>query len=358
MENYNTGKVVPCDQITDYQQAAHDFAEGDQNLENLLTDCFQKGIKTIACCKGHEEKDQKPYFSFEYSYEQLPYIKALLASLGEKGYDFRFTRRGGYASAFGVHEKDNYDYQKGTFLFQEIQTVLQNFDKHKDYGQDLSEDLKSFLAIARVVDEDPEFALPDGADQFQFSYMHGEDAYQYAVFTDNTYYNQFFLKEGFRSLSKEPGFPTAFLETADHKTAAQQLKAVEREVDPFFEEEVKVDFSTISFQNDPNIASDSPIVRLKIEPGESISSVSQKLQFCKEHQVPALAVFNGVSLQNYGEDALVSYDGREVLQYIRHELKQKKEQQTEDRRKDKAVALVMDSEENVITNEKAVERHF
>ena len=358
MENYNTGKVVPCDQITDYQQAAHDFAEGDQNLENLLTDCFQKGIKTIACCKGHEEKDQKPYFSFEYSYEQLPYIKALLASLGEKGYDFRFTRRGGYASAFGVHEKDNYDYQKGTFLFQEIQTVLQNFDKHKDYGQDLSEDLKSFLAIARVVDEDPEFALPDGADQFQFSYMHGEDAYQYAVFTDANYYNQAFLKEEFRSFPKDPFLPTAFLETKDHKTAAQKLKEVEKKVDPFFEEEEKVDFSKISFQDDPNISPDSSLVRLKVSPGESIHSVTQKLQFCKEHQVPAFAVFNGVSLQNYGEDALVSYDGREVLQYIRHELKQKNEQHTDNSRKDKAVALVMDSEENVITNEKAVERHF
>lgn len=65
MRNYNDGTIKNLEEIENPEQAIHDFAEGSEALEDLLKFCYENGIKTKACCRGHQTKVSKPYILFE-----------------------------------------------------------------------------------------------------------------------------------------------------------------------------------------------------------------------------------------------------------------------------------------------------
>lgn len=69
---YNYGKPIDTDVLTpeEYRQCAIEWSEGDENLEQLLYTCLIKGIKTVACCTGHNGEMSRgrswhPYITFE-----------------------------------------------------------------------------------------------------------------------------------------------------------------------------------------------------------------------------------------------------------------------------------------------------
>lgn len=64
MENYNDGTVKNLEEIKNPEQAMHDFAEGSEALEDLLKFCYENGIQTKACCRGHEKDFSYPYILF------------------------------------------------------------------------------------------------------------------------------------------------------------------------------------------------------------------------------------------------------------------------------------------------------
>lgn len=73
--SYNDGEVhtdfYDYDAI-DKESIAKQFSEGDIQLQNCLIKLWDKGIKTVACCRGHDEK-QSAYISlmFDIRSEQL-----------------------------------------------------------------------------------------------------------------------------------------------------------------------------------------------------------------------------------------------------------------------------------------------
>ena len=55
MSSYNNGHPILLDSIDkrELNQAATDFSEGLESLNQLLLCMWDKGLKTIACCKGY-----------------------------------------------------------------------------------------------------------------------------------------------------------------------------------------------------------------------------------------------------------------------------------------------------------------
>ncbi len=64
MENYNTGIIRDLKNIDNIEQALKDFSEGSEALYDLLKFCYENGIETKACCKGHEGTIARPYILF------------------------------------------------------------------------------------------------------------------------------------------------------------------------------------------------------------------------------------------------------------------------------------------------------
>jgi len=62
-ESYATGKVIPFDEIPEEEhlKAIKDFSEGSQSLERFLLACYNNGIRTYACCPGHDDIEQAAY---------------------------------------------------------------------------------------------------------------------------------------------------------------------------------------------------------------------------------------------------------------------------------------------------------
>lgn len=79
-EIVNDGKPyygdIPKDEIEKYASV---FGEGSKELTNFLIYCFQNGIKTIGCCKGHEDdEDSVPYIALLPDEELAAYLCELI----------------------------------------------------------------------------------------------------------------------------------------------------------------------------------------------------------------------------------------------------------------------------------------
>ena len=61
--SYNNGDVTKIEDIPEEEreQAFKDFSEGDKSLKNALISCFESGITTNGCCKGHFINREDPY---------------------------------------------------------------------------------------------------------------------------------------------------------------------------------------------------------------------------------------------------------------------------------------------------------
>lgn len=63
----NTGaprkKEIPIEMA---EEAGRVYGEGRETLSNLITYCVKNGIRTFACCAGHEQEDEKGSYSRGY----------------------------------------------------------------------------------------------------------------------------------------------------------------------------------------------------------------------------------------------------------------------------------------------------
>ena len=94
-----------------FEKAANDFSEGNEALKKLLEYCFENGIKTQACCSGHEGK-KMPYIQFELDENNMGAILKMLKhlSLGDIITNFSFVKQPGVTSHFHVSmDKDKYN---------------------------------------------------------------------------------------------------------------------------------------------------------------------------------------------------------------------------------------------------------
>lgn len=55
----------------------HIWAEGSQELEELLKTCYEYDLKTLYCCKGHKEKNKTPYLVLSFDNNKQEVLKKL-----------------------------------------------------------------------------------------------------------------------------------------------------------------------------------------------------------------------------------------------------------------------------------------
>ncbi len=314
MDNLNNGSVVDFSQIKDYQQAAKDFAEGNRELEQLLLNCFSRGIKTTACCGGHEDKKRKPYISFLYSPENEQLIYALLAKLKDNEFDFRYNKLLNGKSFFFISEGRMFDFNSASTLFNDINSVIDSFDIGKDYYAELPIDLQKYGLLIKNAEND-EFLKVDGrSGYFQMCYESVPDGYEYAMFTTDSYYNSAAEKGKFIRNSMGV-FPSYNLKVPSREMAIQGLNSIamniqttemkppeETPIQPYQPTKAKEEELEIDFEYDERTKSNSLTNHLKVNPGDTIEMVAQKLNACRAKGINAFAVFNGVEVNNYKSD--------------------------------------------------------
>lgn len=319
MDNLNNGSIVEFSQIEDYQKAAKDFAEGNRELEQLLLNCFSKGIKTIACCGGHEDKNRKPYISFSYSSENEQLIYAIISKLKDSGFNFRYNKRSNGKSFFSIEEGQSFDFSKASTLFNDINDVVNSFDIKKDYYAELPRDLQKYSSIIKTSETD-EFLKIDGTanyfqNYFQMCYEKVPDGYEYSMFATDPYYNSIAEKENFTKISMMGMVPSYNLKVPNREMAIQGLNGIATNIQIFGNKQAEIsnldqsqptepkeDELEIGFEYDERTRSNPLINHLKVNSGDTIEIVAQKLRACRGKGINAFAVFNGVEVNNYKSD--------------------------------------------------------
>lgn len=82
--------------LTNIDKYATDFSEGDSLLEKVLKLLWNEGFETIGCCKGHQEKNTKPYIGIKITSKEK--ILNLLSSLDKNDIHISFVSSKGRIS--------------------------------------------------------------------------------------------------------------------------------------------------------------------------------------------------------------------------------------------------------------------
>ena len=124
MKNYNDGTVKNLEEIENPEQAIHDFAEGSEALEDLLKFCYENGIKTKACCRGHEKDFSHPYILFEDT--ALNYLSNLEEVVAVIDAEITYTPKisASWPARCGVHCKHN-NPESSDLFFKNIKGILE-----------------------------------------------------------------------------------------------------------------------------------------------------------------------------------------------------------------------------------------
>ena len=145
----NTGGVVSLNDISDKQQAAKAFAEGNADLERLLNSAWNIGLETFACCAGHEEPKvgsengiSKPYVSFCINENFDIFIK-LADIIANKGYKFFYSSSDGKDNITFIDH--NFDLTKKTEIFNDILNSLKLLKKNDLFIQSNLLKIMSFI---------------------------------------------------------------------------------------------------------------------------------------------------------------------------------------------------------------------
>lgn len=109
-KSLNNGHII---EVTPdmFEQAANDFSEGNENLKKLLMFCFLNGIKTTACCSGHNG-EKRPYVQFEFCDQNMNAILKMLRQLSlDNGINnLTFTNQPGVTCRFCISmQEDKYN---------------------------------------------------------------------------------------------------------------------------------------------------------------------------------------------------------------------------------------------------------
>ena len=116
------------------------FGEGSQELTDLLLYCWQNGIKTYACCKGHKEIGAG-YIGFLPDEELLKYMCEISdqikinSILLDRYFDF-------LRATFYVREERN---------FKEIKSLIQKYVEFKKNGYQYNTRFKETDRIVKII---------------------------------------------------------------------------------------------------------------------------------------------------------------------------------------------------------------
>lgn len=136
--SYNDGQVHTefYNQKDNIEKVAEDFSEGDNLLKNSLLKLWENNIKTMACCKGHEEKESPAYISLIIDDNSYYLVKKITEFLylydGKIELDFE---NGNYGDSFSISMASEQD--KNYFL-NFLCLSLQNNEKNVDVNNNVT----------------------------------------------------------------------------------------------------------------------------------------------------------------------------------------------------------------------------
>ena len=172
-DSLNTGKVVESIPPEMWEKAAIDFSEGNEELRQLLIYCFENGIKTRACCAGHDHGDRKtnPYINFEFEESNMNAIASIIKSMiEEKGISIDISKYPGGISSFQI------DFLDGEAKFTKILEACKNRENIKE--EDLSKVMQTILSTMQNHD----------GEKSSLEVNFQTDSRDYTLITDNVGY--------------------------------------------------------------------------------------------------------------------------------------------------------------------------
>lgn len=130
MENYNDGRIKSLNEIDNIEQALKDFSEGSEALYDLLKFCYENGIETKACCRGHEGTVSRPYILFsDTAVNYMGNIEEVLDIINaEMSYSPKTKTL--YACC-GIYCKSN-DEKEAENFFRNLKGILQSTIENKE----------------------------------------------------------------------------------------------------------------------------------------------------------------------------------------------------------------------------------
>ena len=309
---YNDGTIMPMDEIEDKQKAAHEFAEGNIDLEKLLLLCWENGINTISSCAGEDldDKYSMPMIVFRNDESLRPYLPALIHVLENEGYTMSIesTRLSGNdITLIDKRKKTN-----TTKLFSHLIDVIKNCkDKPLTEEQELiseimkiqSENMGMFARFQITIEKISET-------EYRFSYLNKFMPYEFHDFEYNMETNSFEIvsdsrEKSVRSIqhildamnqeievnttSKEEARERCQNNIARHYENQRKIRAERRS-----EQEDK-EFSQIEFQE---YVDDYKRLSV-IKSFGTLEKVARQLEILAHRGMPAKANFNGIDVYNY-----------------------------------------------------------
>jgi len=213
--NYNNGSTTNFDKIEDYIKAAKEFSEGDKELEKLLLYCFSNRIKTVACCKGHKEKETLPYISLSYNENNKEIIYEMMSLFNNYDINISFIKSiGGYI--FSIYSlKENFE------LFK----IINNYLKSKTKEINITPDFQSYIDIMNASYEN--IILTDK--NFRIDYLKEEDTFKYRFSLFGIENCELFEKLGFKKY-KAP-YAVYYITDLDRQNLSNKLNIVKHSLE-------------------------------------------------------------------------------------------------------------------------------
>ncbi len=287
--SYNDGAPKNPLKIHDKRQAAHDFAEGNNRLENLLNYCFDNGILTSSCCAGHEQNHgtTKQYIDFYICKENESIIRHIIDVLYQKGYCIDYCFRSPGYPGIGISTND-----LSSDMFKDILEAIKSYETQPI--TELSEIVSRIIAntaekydsIIRLEKKKEGVSVT-----FYIEYDYVEKTIPESELINflNERTNSFYF-----DLTKKQSFP-AFSDIRTKERMWQELQKVMQENNIEFTDPSEIDLTDWvgAFGKDTTIKKE-----IVVRDGDTIEIVAKKLDVLRDQLINAKAVINGVELTN------------------------------------------------------------
>ena len=306
--NYNDGAPKNPKNIADKRQAAHDFAEGNSNLEKLLNYCFDNNILTNSSCAGHEYEPGNigyPYVDFYVCKENEELLKRLIGEVHKKGYDITYNNRMVTYPHIAISSKE---YPSN--LFVDLLEIIKNY---KQYEVDPLSDIL-YKIISNTADKyESIIKIETKGDTSSVAYYVEQDYVENIVpekeltkyFTDKA--NSFYF-----DITR----PRSLLKLDEYHTKErlwQDFQIFMQENDIEFTDPSIIDLTewTGAYGKDTKIKK-----QLVVKEGDTIEIVAKKLEALKDQFINTKAVLNGIELVNYEYSEEINSRGKKTYNNI------------------------------------------
>ena len=162
----------------------------------MLLTCFKGNFKTIACCCGHDKKNEA-YICFDAD-EITNYLIYLIYCLRKEKVELTLSissKANNFLNVQNIHELSN--------MFSIINDYLKKYDKSINYYEYLPDDLKKTLLLYKLLDNNRELFLDNYYNFYGFTLSFGRtyaDKLFYEFYGCSNIFNEILKKNVFESL--------------------------------------------------------------------------------------------------------------------------------------------------------------